>query len=718
MKILRIIIIALLFITTEFSSNANESIRITDLKKKLLIGNSIEYIEDKENALDIKDVITNNTFSKSSSSVLNFGTTKSTYWLKISAKNLSGEKIYLEIQNPLIDFAQIYIIKGNTIEHTYTVDENEIFSKRPFLDKNIIFDVAAEKDTSTKTVYLKVRSSEHLSLPIFFSSINNIIEYQNDYNLLFGIYIGIILAMFFYNLFLYTSIKDSSYLYYITYIICVGLAQVSLKGYSFEYIFPNIPFLANRSALIFSSFTGIFALLFIRNFLLTKTFTPKLDRILLSIMGIYVLSLALAILDFKRMSCVLIDIGGLSASSVIIYTCIRIINLGYNPAKYFLYSWSLFLASILIFVFKDFGLISFNIITDNIIEIGSALEVTVLSLALADRINILKKEKEESQAQALDALLQNELIIRNQNIVLENRVEERTKKLKFINEELSNTLSELKQTQSQLVNSEKMASLGQLTAGIAHEINNPINFVVSNVKPLNRDIEDIYELIHRYDNINIDESDTINKIKDVRKYREEIDYEYLKQEIGHMLKGIEDGAVRTADIVKGLRIFSRLDENDLKRTDITEGISATLTLLNPEITGSIELVKNFSSIPKIECFPGKLNQVFMNILNNAIYAIKENIQRSEKGKLEITTTFDDSFVYIAIKDNGIGMSDDIRKKIFDPFFTTKPVGKGTGLGMSITFSIIKDHHGTMDLFTENGVGSEFIIKLPIDYKNE
>ena len=348
---------------------------------------------------------------------------------------------------------------------------------------------------------------------------------------------------------------------------------------------------------------------------------------------------------------------------------------------------------------------------------GSAIEVILLSFALADRINILKKEKEEFQTQALDALLQTELIVRNQNIVLENKVEERTKKLQDINGELSTTLSELRHTQSQLVNSEKMASLGQLTAGIAHEINNPINFVVSNLKPLKRDIEEIYELINRYDTINVGDDDSSEKIIEVKKYREEIEYDYLKQEISHMIKGIEDGAMRTANIVKGLRIFSRLDENDLKRTDITEGIEATLTLLNPEINGSIELVKNYANLPKIECFPGKLNQVFMNILTNGIYAIKENTQRVEKGKLEITSSFDEQFVRISIKDNGIGMSDDVRIKIFDPFFTTKPIGKGTGLGMSITFSIINDHHGSINLYTQRYIGSEFIIQLPINYKN-
>ena len=391
---------------------------------------------------------------------------------------------------------------------------------------------------------------------------------------------------------------------------------------------------------------------------------------------------------------------------------------GYRPAIFFSIAWFTFLIGVCLFILKDLGVLPYNNITVYAMPAGSAIEVVLLSLALADRINILKKEKETSQAQAFDALMQNELMIRNQNIVLEKRVEERTIELKKSNTDLSTTLSELKQTQSQLVNSEKMASLGQLTAGIAHEINNPINFVVSNVKPLKRDIEDIYELVKMYETI-VPKEDLDENIQRINKYRAEIDYTYIKEEIEHLLKGIEDGAVRTADIVKGLRVFSRLDENDLKRTNIIEGINSTLTLLNPEITGaSIELIRDFSNIPEIECFPGKLNQVFMNIFNNAIFAIKENKDRTEKGRLTITTTNDDANVYISIKDNGIGMTEEVKAKIFEPFFTTKAVGKGTGLGLSITFSIIGDHHGSIQLNTQYGFGTEFIITLPLFYTKE
>jgi signal transduction histidine kinase len=150
---------------------------------------------------------------------------------------------------------------------------------------------------------------------------------------------------------------------------------------------------------------------------------------------------------------------------------------------------------------------------------------------------------------------------------------------------------------------------------------------------------------------------------------------------------------------------------------VVEGIESTLILLNTEILGSIDLIRNYSEIPAVECYPGKMNQVFMNIMNNAISAIKENKDRKGKGELTISTSSDKDFVIISIKDNGIGMNQETKNKVFDPFFTTKDVGKGTGLGMSITFSIIGDHNGTIEVHSEEGIGTEFVITLPINQKS-
>ncbi|MEM6764491.1 MAG: ATP-binding protein, partial [Bacteroidota bacterium] len=246
----------------------------------------------------------------------------------------------------------------------------------------------------------------------------------------------------------------------------------------------------------------------------------------------------------------------------------------------------------------------------------------------------------------------------------------------------------------QLVQAEKMASLGQLTAGIAHEINNPINFVSGNVSPMKRDIQEIDQWI-------------VKNCQGVRP--EEIQETF--EEVYELLAGIEEGAGRTKDIVKGLRNFSRLDEDDKKVTDVHQGIESTLTLLTHRIPSTLHIHKQYGDLPAISCYPGKLNQVFMNILTNALDAT------GEEGEIFIQTNWkgeDKQLINVSFRDTGIGMTPHEREHLFDPFFTTKEVGKGTGLGMSIAYGIIQQHQGSIEVKSEKGKGSEFIISLPVE----
>jgi len=274
------------------------------------------------------------------------------------------------------------------------------------------------------------------------------------------------------------------------------------------------------------------------------------------------------------------------------------------------------------------------------------------------------------------------------------------------NVELKNTLDELKAAQSQLVQTEKMASLGQLTSGIAHEINNPINFVSANINPLKRNFE---ELIQALKNSNGTLSDDLN---------------YTIEESQLLLSGIEEGSKRTAEIVKGLRNFSRLDEDVLKLSDINEGIESTLVLVQNKMNQhNIEVIKSLGDIPQIECYPGQLNQVWMNLLTNAIDAVGSDAP-NKTGERKIFVTTDAipidrdgiGSVRVSIRDTGNGISDEVKQKIFDPFFTTKDVGKGTGLGLSISYGIIEKHNGKIEVKSEVGKGTEFIIILPYDEK--
>ncbi|UXD71765.1 ATP-binding protein [Sphingobacterium faecium] len=247
-------------------------------------------------------------------------------------------------------------------------------------------------------------------------------------------------------------------------------------------------------------------------------------------------------------------------------------------------------------------------------------------------------------------------------------------------------------------------------------MNNPINFVTSNVAPLKRDISMIWDTLEEVEHLAFNEELSLNEKKSrIEAYKEEIDLEYLKTEVDFLLKGMSDGANRTAEIVKSLRIFSRVDEDTLKFADINEGLESTMVILNSLIQQGIEVEKNYGALPAIECYAGKLNQVFLNILTNAIYAINKKFVNKPGGTLKLDTGIDedDSFIFIRIQDNGIGIPANIRDKIFEPFFTTKDVGEGTGLGMSIAYNTIAKHNGKIVVDSVIGEGTSFKLIIPI-----
>jgi signal transduction histidine kinase len=264
-----------------------------------------------------------------------------------------------------------------------------------------------------------------------------------------------------------------------------------------------------------------------------------------------------------------------------------------------------------------------------------------------------------------------------------------------------------------------MASLGQLTAGIAHEINNPINFITANNKPLRMDFDEIKSIVEGLKQMPDEPSQA--QVSEVKQLLEEYDYDFLKEEVGELVDGISDGAQRTSEIVRGLRTFSRLDEDVVKPADINEGLDSTMVLLRNKTKDAIQVVRDYGEdIPDVECFPGKLNQAFMNILNNAIYAVKHKEHpEGEKPTITLKTRLKSANeVNIHLIDNGMGMSEETQKKMFDPFFTTKEVGEGTGLGMSIVFKIVDKHNGTLTVNSQEGQGAEFIITLPVKQPSE
>ena len=296
-------------------------------------------------------------------------------------------------------------------------------------------------------------------------------------------------------------------------------------------------------------------------------------------------------------------------------------------------------------------------------------------------------------------------IVRQRTVALKNRQKELEQIVEERTGEVVSALERLKETQSQLIQSEKMASLGQLTAGIAHEINNPVNFTYASSFALDQDIKDITNLIEKYQSFIQKSGLEETEIEDFKK---SIDYELLINSINQEISDIMEGTKRTSEIVKNLREFSHEDHEKMELYNIHNGIDTTINILKSRFAQQIKLTKNYDqSVGEIKCHPGQLNQVFLNLISNAIDAIEE------KGEIVITTKNKGDSLLISITDDGKGIKEEILNKIFDPFFTTKKIGHGTGLGLSISHSIINSHGGTISVVSNQKKETRFDIILPI-----
>ena len=357
---------------------------------------------------------------------------------------------------------------------------------------------------------------------------------------------------------------------------------------------------------------------------------------------------------------------------------------------------------------KNYQAVLKNVIASFIsIMIGITIILIILSLVISmvllkplNRLLVALKNKdpgEELVELPIDTKTELGLLTQKFNELFK-KVFNAQKQLKKNIVKLEDVNSEIKGTQTKLVHNEKMASLGQLVAGVAHELNNPIGFIYSNMGHLRDYTSSLIKIIE-------EGSNDPAKIKELK---DELDYDFMLGDLPKLIQSCEDGAQRTRDIVLGLRNFSRIEEAKLKEVDITEGIDRTLDLLKGELKSKVTVTKKYAKAPLVNCYPSQLNQVFMNIIANSIHAIEG------RGELIIQTKIiEKNLIEISFKDTGAGIDEDKIEKIFDPFFTTKDIGKGTGLGLSISYGIIQKHEGEIKVNSKLGEGTEFIVTLPI-----
>jgi two-component system, NtrC family, sensor kinase len=276
-----------------------------------------------------------------------------------------------------------------------------------------------------------------------------------------------------------------------------------------------------------------------------------------------------------------------------------------------------------------------------------------------------------------------------------------------VDSELRQVNSQLSQAQAKLMQSEKLASIGQLAAGVAHEINNPIGYIFSNFGTLEKYLADLFKMLGAYEEAEASLVGTPTGIR-LTALRKQLEMDFLKEDIPLLMSESKEGITRVRTIVQNLKDFSRVDtECNWVMADLHHGIDSTLNIVNNEIKYKADVVKQYGAIPDVECLPSELNQVFMNLLVNAAHAIQ-----TDRGTITIRTGAEEGRVWVEVADNGGGIAQENLGRVFDPFFTTKPVGVGTGLGLSLSYGIVKKHFGQIEVSSEIGVGTMFRITLP------
>ena len=661
------------------------------------------YLEDKTGRLSIEQIQTpglQTKFRALDSRIINFGITSSAFWVRTVVRNLTADKLYIEVGNNALSDVRLFERNANGIVSQFHTGNWAPFARRFIKSVSYVFPLSVNKGGEA-TVYLRVKHSRGTQFRLKAGTLVSLYNAGTSRSLLEGLYYGFMLVMILYNLFLFFSLRDDAYLFYIIYIFFMALLNAAINGFAHRYLWSQYPAFNFYEDSI-AAFAGIAGILFAARFLNTRKHAPFFHRVFLGLLAVYVAALVFIVTGQFQTGIVLLEINSLLLVFSFFLAAFQTMRNGYKPAKFFLIAWSFLLLSVIVFIMDNFNLIHSSTFATHAIQIGSAVEALLLSMALANRINVYKEEKRKAEQQAIYSLEENRQLIVAQNMMLEKKVTERTEALKKANDELVLAMQNLRETQAQLVQREKMASLGELTAGIAHEIQNPLNFV-NNFSEVSTELVD--ELQGEL------ESGTTAAAT------------ALANDLKENLNKILTHGKRADSIVRGMLEHSRIRSNRREETSISDIIDESLRLSYHAVRAAD---KSFNaifethfdeSVGRVEVVAEDIGRVLLNIFNNAFYSLREKKRHAPSGfqpVLSVSTRRETNNVIISIRDNGMGISPNVMGKIYQPFFTTKPAGEGTGLGLSLSYDIVtKEHGGALQVNTKEGEYAEFLIRLPV-----
>jgi signal transduction histidine kinase len=690
----------------------------------------LDYLEDPTWQLTLPDVMHASGFRPVGSRVPNLGFTRSSWWFRVTVRNESATHgdWYLENQFAVLDYFDVHLLVNGQPQRSLYGGDMRHFARRDVKLTNPVFALHLARGEQV-TLYVHSGISGALQLPLVLWSGPALLEKDQHEQMIIGIYFGMLLAMFLYNLMIFLTIRDRSYLYYLFFLASSAVFQLILTGQAFEYLWPGSPYWGNQAVALFSSLMMIGALQFTRSFLQMRDGSPLLDRVMLGLVWFFMATaLATFFVPYTTMLQI-VTLAGTSMPLLVIASGILRWRQGARQAKFFLLAWSAMAIGGMGLIFNGIGVLPSLFLTKYGFQIGNVLEAVLLSFAMADRIRLLREEHRRVQQKATQMLEQKvrqrseELALAHQELATSHSRLRQTHQqleashaqlagahteLEAAHAELAHTHQRLQTGQQQLFLQKKMAGLGMLTAGVAHEINNPTHFTQIALQNQRVNLARFEQFV-----MALLDQDTHPSVMAEFTSR----FAGLHQEIATMQNGTE----RISAIVRDLRTFTRQDTAEKKAIHLSACLESAVHLVRARYLEQAEFTLRCDIDPEYECWPTLLNQVFVNLLLNAGQAIAEKQQPGgddtgvsfAKGRIQIDLRQANGALEVAVTDDGIGMSPEVQARILEPFFTTKRVGSGTGLGLAIAWGIIQKHQGTLDIASTPGLGSRFVLRLPL-----
>ncbi len=662
-------------------------------------------------------------------SALSYGFTTSAWWLRLNLRNSSAQAVkrVLEINNFALTSVEFYQPDSNGTYQSIKTGDALPFATRAWPNRFFVFPITLPAHAQ-QTYYLRIQANDGVLLPIRLWTPAAFHTYERvDYLSQFW-YFGMARAMILFNLLMFIAMREAIYLFYVAFIFSLSMALATYGGLAHEFLWPDATLWSDISYFVGWSMVLASALQFTRIMLNTAGMVPRVDRLIQILTVIFLLSpipFALSMHTFAMAAALLNLFAAMLILGVGLYCAIK----RQRSAYFFLAAFSIALIGAAMTVLRGIGLLPSNMVTINALQFGSALEMILLAFALADRFNIIRREKAEAE--------QATLLAQNQTLL----------------------------AQSQLIQSEKMAALGQLIASVTHEINTPISAIKSSGVNISTALSEALiewpKLFQALDAASVERFSSLIQranlpakvlstreeralVRELTRQLDEAGVENARQKADILVQlnahgtlaetlpllrhaqcelifkaahstakiisstgNVNSAVERVAKLIVALKSFSRVDKTStMMQANLQESLESVLTIHHGQIKYGIELVQHYQEIPPILCLPDELNQVWTNLIYNALQAM------NQKGTLTISISRVADNALVSIGDTGCGIPEAIRSKIFEVFFTTKAVGEGSGLGLSIAHKIIDKHGGRIEVQSEVGVGTTFSVYLP------